>query len=336
MPQDTLRIGTGPDDYVILEDSSFTTETKEQLHKAAQEKGYEKRPASNDWVPLLSVVGMLVLIWIIIRIRDGKSKGYVAFGSLVNNEADYDIVEGEPEVQDYLLYEGDDLRFGEEEIIKVLNKRCAYYSKLSGEERSRFLLRLQKFMKQKSFYIHDKSGFKEMPILVSAAAIQFSFGLEKYLLPDFPGIHIFPEEFIATEPTIRYLEGNVSNNCINISWKHFLNGFNSPADGQNVGLHEFAHAYYFQNFETGNQVDNGFITDFKKFDNYGNKVFELEKIPGNDLYSEYAMKNFQEFWAESVEIFFERPGELKALYPDLYAAISNILNQDPATAVTGQ
>ena len=60
-----------------------------------------------------------------------------------------------------------------------------------------------------------------MPVLISAAAIQVSFGLEKYLLPDFPNIHIFPEEFIATEPSVRFLEGNVSDNCINISWKHF-------------------------------------------------------------------------------------------------------------------
>ncbi len=60
------------------------------------------------------------------------------------------------------------------------------------------------------------------------------------------------------------------------------------------------------------------------------KVFELEKMPGNDFYSEYAMRNFQEFWTESVEIFFEKPVQLKNTYPELYDAISLLLKQDPA------
>ena len=334
MPQDTLRIGLGQDEYVILNNDSFPIETREQLHNAAQEKGYEKKPASNEWLPFLIVVGMFVLIGIIIRIRDGRSKAYVALGSMVNNETDYDIdEEGETIVikePDYLLYEGNELNFTDAEISTILNKRSIYFVNLTETDKEKFIYRLKKFISQKTFFIHDKSGYKEMPVLISSAAIQLSFGREKYLLPDFPHIHIFPEEFIGTGPSIRYLEGNVSNNAINISWKHFLNGFNDPADGQNVGLHEMAHAYYFQNVETTDNKDHNFIYSFSRFNNAGNKIFEKEQEPGNDLYSSYALKDFQEFWAESVEIFFEKPIILKATYPDLYAAMSDLLNQDPA------
>lgn len=59
------------------------------------------------------------------------------------------------------------------------------------------------------------------------------------------------------------------------------------------------------------------------------KVFQLEKAPGNDFYSAYALTNFQEFWAESVELFFERSAQLQTAYPDLYKTIAAILNQDP-------
>ena len=104
------------------------------------------------------------------------------------------------------------------------------------------------------------------------------------------------------------LEGNVSGHAINLSWKHFLEGYEDTNDGQNVGLHELAHALYYQTFEVEENVDSNFRDTFNDFNNYGNKVFR----PGienrcNDLYSEYAVKNFQEFWAESVEIFFEKP-----------------------------
>ena len=62
----------------------------------------------------------------------------------------------------------------------------------------------------------------------------------------------------------------------------------------------------------------------------GNKVYDLVKQGGPGLYSDYAMKDFQEFWAESVEIFFEKPVQLKVLYPALYQVMSDLLNQDPA------
>ena len=319
MPQDTI-IYTAPDSVIDVE--------KYVAEKIQAEKDFkEKSDASSQWAPLY-VILMLALIWIIIRIRDGKNTGYVALGSIVNNETDEDIIE--TEAPDYLVYEGSDLHFTEPEIITMLNKRCSFYKSLSDPDKEKFIMRLQKFMKQKTFKIHDQKGFKDMPVLISAAAIQVSFGLEKYMLPDFPFIHIFPQEFIRMESTICFLEGNVSGNCINISWKHFLEESEYPNDGKNVGLHEMAHAYYFQNLETGNNVDGSFVRTFSKFNNYGNKVFEQEHVPGYDLYSEYALKNFQEFWAESVEIFFEKPVIMKSIYPELYDVMSALLNQDTA------
>ena len=99
-------------------------------------------------------------------------------------------------------------------------------------------------------------------------------------------------------------------------------------DGQNVGLHEMAHAYYYQNFETTEQVNHNFVTTFDEFNQYGNKAFEQEKQVGNDLYSDYALTNFQEFWAESIELFFEKPAALQLKYPELFDTIKEILNQE--------
>ena len=318
MPQDTIYFPAGDS---TLDVNRYITE-KILSEKASK----EKENTSSEWA-LLYVIIMFAVIWIIIRIRDGKSKSYVLLGSIVNNEPDQDLIETEAEAPDYLTYEGSDLHFSEEEVIKILSKRNRFYNSLSQADKEKFIYRLYKFMKQKTFRIHDKSGFKEMPILISAAAIQLSFGLEKYLLPDFPCINIFPQEFIGTHPSIRFLEGNVSDSCINISWKHFLKGFDLPSDGQNVGLHEMAHAYYFQNFATSS-IEKDFVETFSKVDKSGNKAFEQENNPGYDLYSEYALKNFQEFWAESVEIFFEKPVEMKNTYPELYDAMKDLLNQD--------
>ncbi|MBS1512964.1 MAG: zinc-dependent peptidase [Bacteroidetes bacterium] len=229
-----------------------------------------------------------------------------------------------------LTYYGDELTFTDLEIVAVLHKRFPYYNKLSNADKTRFTSRLQQFMASKIFKIHDKAGYKEMPILISAAAVQLTFGLEKFLLPNFRFIHVFPQEFIRAQEGYNFLEGNVSGHAINLSWKHFLEGYSIGDDGQNVGLHELAHALYYQNFITEENVDANFRDTFDAFNNYGNKVFNQESLPGNDLYSDYALKNFQEFWAESAEIFFEKPVVLKSTYPELYESLKNIFNQDPA------
>jgi MtfA peptidase len=228
-----------------------------------------------------------------------------------------------------LKYDGKDLNFTVAEIDTALNKRFPYYVAISTTDKERFIHRVKNFIADKVFYIHDESGYKEMPILISAAAIQLTFGLKKYLLPYFKNIHIYPEEFFRSNNMgICFLEGNVSGNNINLSWKHFLRGYEKSSDGQNVGLHELAHALYYQTFVVGQNVDESFRDSYDSFINHGNKAYHTEKTVAVGLYSEYAVTHFQEFWAESAEIYFERPALLKELYPSLYEAMKDLLKQD--------
>lgn len=229
----------------------------------------------------------------------------------------------------FLTYNGKDLNFSTDEITAILNKRFPYFTKLSTSEKHRFLQRHKKFMSQKIFRIYDKSGFKEMPILISATAIQLSFGLEEYLLAHYKNINIFPQEFLGVEPHIRFLEGNVSGNTINISWKHYLQGYENIANGQNVGLHEMAHAYYCQNMVCEDDKDHGFVSSYGNFDKISDVVFKTELVSPEKLYSDYGLKNLQEFWAESIEIFFERPTAMMEEYPELYTTMTLLLNQHP-------
>lgn len=228
-----------------------------------------------------------------------------------------------------LVFYGDELYFSDQQVATILTKRFPYYNKLSPTWKITFIQRLQSFMTDKTFKIHDKKGYKEMLVLISAAAIQLTFGLKKYLLPHFRFIHIHPQEFLRVQPILCFLEGNVSGHSINLSWKHFLEGYAKPDDGQNVGLHELAHALYYQTFEVEENVDSNFRDLYNNFNVDGNKAYNTEKTIAGGLYSEYAEKNFQEFWAESVEIFFEKPVQMESHYPQLYQTMKGLLNQDP-------
>ena len=232
-----------------------------------------------------------------------------------------------------LKYYGDELNFSDEQLVAILNKRFPYYTALDVASQLVFIKRLQKFMADKIFKIHDEKGYREMPVLISAAAIQLTFGLKKYLLPHFKFIHIHPQEFLRVKPILCFLEGNVSGHSINLSWKHFLAGYDDPCDGQNVGLHELAHALYYQTFEVEQHADRNFRNYYNDFNVDGNKAYHVEKTIAGGLYSEYAEKNFQEFWAESVEIFFEKPVAMQSHYPQLYQTMKTLLNQDPVTKI---
>ena len=235
-----------------------------------------------------------------------------------------------------LTYRGESLNFSDVELDSALQKHYPFYNRQDDSNRQVFLHRLKNFIAEKKFFIHCGSGFKEMPILVSAAAIQLTFGLKKYLLTHFENIHIYPEEFMRVTHSIDFLEGNVSGHNINISWKHFLDGINDPNDGANVGLHEMAHALYYQTFVAGENVDRSFHDLYKHFIQDGNKTFQQEQHKPGSLYSEYAIRNFQEFWAESVELFFEKPEEMNLHYPSLYQTICFLLNQDPMKDHSGR
>ncbi|MGE5107399.1 MAG: zinc-dependent peptidase [Sphingobacteriales bacterium] len=230
----------------------------------------------------------------------------------------------------HLLYEGQSLHFSPEEYVCILNKRNIFFTGLSGSQQDIFIERVNHFIHNKRFIIHDEKGFQEMPILISATAVQLTFGLKEYLLPCFNEIHIYPDAFIGLSP-LRVLIGNVSGHTINISWKHFLQGLEKHDDNTNVGLHEMAHALYYQNMIDKIGADEVFADSFPRAGKVFDEAFAIEKcIDG--LYSEYATRNFQEFWAESIEIFFENPGKLRSLYPQLFDSICNILNLNPLNA----
>ena len=58
---------------------------------------------------------------------------------------------------------------------------------------------------------------------------------------------------------------------------------------------------------------------------------EMKKVEaGRSLLRPYAATNETEFFAVAVENFFERPPALRRRHPELYRALSQFFNQDPA------
>jgi MtfA peptidase len=107
--------------------------------------------------------------------------------------------------------------------------------------------------------------------------------------------------------------------------------FADYSDGQNVGLHEMAHALTHVNFTAHEGRDPAFHDAFVNFSAVARPIYERMKGGETNLLNSYAATNYQEFWAVCIETFFERSSDFKNQLPDLYTALCTLLNQDPLT-----
>jgi MtfA peptidase len=227
-----------------------------------------------------------------------------------------------------IVIEGKDLKISDYDLNHILKKRFKYYASLDENLQQEFLRRLKVFMLKKIFIIKDDEGVKEMPVLVSASAIGLTFGLNDFRFPFYKYIRIYPEEYVA-EDSLKILAGNVQNNVITIAWDHLLEGYNNFSDGSNVGLHEMSHALYIQKIVIEQGYANKFLQKYNCLLKECREASNMEAEEKKDIYSDYANINLQEFWAESVELFFEKPAALNSNYPNVFEGLTLLLNQNP-------
>jgi Mlc titration factor MtfA (ptsG expression regulator) len=205
-----------------------------------------------------------------------------------------------------------------------------YYKSLTPEGRNRFLKRVLLFIDSKNFVYIDLQREESMPLLVSAAAVQLTFGLDHFRLGYFKTVYIIKDKYsygLSETP----FEGHVSADGIYLSWTNFIREFANYSDGQNVGLHEMAHALTYANFTAKEDRDKTFHDSFTEFSTVARPIFERMKAGETTLLDPYAATNYQEFWAVCVETFFERSSSFKNQLPELYDSLCTLLNQDPLT-----
>jgi Mlc titration factor MtfA (ptsG expression regulator) len=211
----------------------------------------------------------------------------------------------------------------------ILLNNFPFYRNLSQNEKMRFVGRLKKFIKRKEFIgRQDLVVTEEMKALVSASAIQLTFGLEEYLLSHFEKIFLYPDVYYSKYDK-KYHMGEVNlGGVIAISWKSFQEGYKNPSDNYNVGLHEMAHALRFANI-CKDEFDHFFANYFDKWAFVGLEEFARIKAGKPSMIRKYAGTNVNEFFAVCAEYFFESPKEFKEKLPEIYKHMCILLNQDP-------
>jgi Mlc titration factor MtfA (ptsG expression regulator) len=106
-------------------------------------------------------------------------------------------------------------------------------------------------------------------------------------------------------------------------------------DGHNLIFHEFAHQLDHENASTDGIPDLGRASrDITWARVVGREYRDLQKhvkAGMTSLLDQYGATNEAEFFAVATECFFEKPGQMKERYPELYEELKKFYRQDPIT-----
>ncbi len=233
-----------------------------------------------------------------------------------------------------------------QEWIGLIQHHVAFFPKLSGADRSELLGHVQVFLDEKRFEGCGGLTIKdEIRVTIAAQACLLLLHRTTDYFPGLRTILVYPTtymvedrrqvgEHVWEEGTMPRLgETGRKMGSLVLAWGAVKHGAADPADGKNVVLHEFAHQLDFENGAadgvpvlptreqqlTWGEVMKSEFASLRAADETG--------VP--TLLNTYGATNPAEFFAVSVEAFFEQPRALKDRHEHLYAELQKYFQQDP-------
>lgn len=217
-----------------------------------------------------------------------------------------------------------------DEHLKFLEQNFIFYQKLPHKSKKIFEKRVAYFKSGKKWVPRQMERVTwEMKVLISASAIQLTFGFPKVHLSFFRHILVYPDTFFSNANQQHHKgEVNPRAKAIVLSWKHFLEGY-LKEDGRNLGLHEMAHALRLENRVMNNEYDFLDREILHEWEIHASRTMEEIKNGSETFFREYGAVNNEEFFAVAVEVFFEKSIEFKEKHPLTYQTLCKLLKQDP-------
>jgi MtfA peptidase len=230
--------------------------------------------------------------------------------------------------------------------LTLIQHNVAFFRRLSAPDRAELLGHIQVFLAEKRFEgCGDFVITDEVRVTIAAQACLLLLHRRTDYFPQLLTILVYPLTYMAEERRQigehLWEEGNVARlgetgrrmGSLVLSWGAVKHGAADPADGKNVVLHEFAHQLDFEN-DASDGVP-GLVTREQQLawaevmtSEYASLRAAGESgIPA--LLDTYGATNPAEFFAVSVEAFFERPRALRSQHPKLYAELRTYFQQDP-------
>jgi len=232
------------------------------------------------------------------------------------------------------------------EWLKLIQRHVVFFPKLNASDRAELLGHIQVFLAEKRF--EGCGGFAitdEVRVTIAAQACLLLLHRRTDYFPGLLTILVYPLTYMVEEKRQVgehvWEEGTVSRlgetgrrmGSLVLSWGAVKHGAADPADGKNVVLHEFAHQLDFENHAAdgvprlATREQQLAWSEVMRSEFASLRAADESGIP--TLLNTYGATEPAEFFAVSVEAFFEQPHALRAHHPKLYAELRKYFQQDP-------
>src|SRR5947199_4984551 len=229
---------------------------------------------------------------------------------------------------------------------KLIQHHVVFFHKLSAGERAELLSHIQVFLAEKRFEgcvvfaITD-----EVRVTIAAQACLLLLHRETDYFPGLLTILVYPLTYMVEEKRQVgehvWESGTVSRlgetgrrmGSLVLAWGGVKHGAADPSDAKNVVLHEFAHQLDYENHAADGMPALATSEDQSAWSEVMGSEFASLRAADESgvptLLDTYGATDPVEFFAVSVEAFFERPRALRTYHPKLYAELQNYFRQDP-------
>lgn len=234
-----------------------------------------------------------------------------------------------------------------EEWSKILENNVPLYTNLPMEDKAELRRHILVFIGEKRF--EGCGGLvitDEIKVTIAAQACVLLLHRKTDYYPDVSSVLVYPQAFVARRA--RHLASGVVSEApqilageswdrgsIVLSWDDVRRGAADIQDGHNVVFHEFAHQI---DSSSGKGDSSAVLNDSSSYIAWARVLLDdyerLKRAVARNRSSfldEYGASNPAEFFAVATEFFFEKPGKLKEIHPDLYNELKRFYQQDPAS-----
>src|SRR5215470_5246589 len=233
------------------------------------------------------------------------------------------------------------------EWLTLVQRHVVFFRKLNTGDRAELLGHVQVFLAEKRF--EGCGGFvitDEVRVTIAAQACLLLLHRNTDYFPGLLTILVYPLSYMVQEDhqvaEHVWEQGTVSRlgetgrrmGSLVLAWAAVKHGAADPADGKNVVLHEFAHQLDYENHaadgvpELATREQQLAWSEVMQTEFASLRAADETGIP--TLLDTYGATDPAEFFAVSVEAFFEQPLALRARHPRLYAELQKYFQQDPA------
>lgn len=204
-----------------------------------------------------------------------------------------------------------------------------FYKHLTQNQRAAFNHRVVRFSETRIF--EGREGVvitPEIRLLISATAVQLTFGMRSYMMTEFKKILVYPRKYF-NQFANQYHKGEVNvGGVVVLSWEDFYEGIRVPNDNLNLGLHEFAHVLALQRLHNPRYRDKFFANSFDKLMQTLSFVGARHILQQKMQFRAYASTEPMEFFAVATEVYFENPAQFYTANRVMYKLFAEMYNQN--------